>query len=223
MRAKQQLKITMVVLLALLLLTYEFGNARCLPNHDDYSVDLQALLGFKQGITSDQNGALSNWNTSTQFCRWNSVNCSQARPWRVTGLNLTRKSLSGQISSSLGNLTFLRKLLLRDNNFYGPIPLLNDLQHLEVLNLNQNRLHGIIPDGLGNCSSLMALALSNNNLTGMIPPTIGNLSSLLGLDLSQTNLAGIIPEALGKIATLQIVDLSENQLKGPIPNEFWQL
>lgn len=221
MCVKKPNKLATLILFSLLLLCYGAGNVRCATVHEN-RVDLQALLDFKQGII-DPNGALSDWNTSIHFCRWTGVNCSQARPLRVTGLNLTSKGLSGQISSSLGNLTFLQILSLADNNLNGPIPLLNNLQHLEILYLQQNRLHGIIPDALTNCSSLTFLSLSSNNLTGVIPPSIGNLSRLLALDLSRNNLTGIIPQTLGKVATLEAVDLSENQLNGPVPDELWQL
>jgi hypothetical protein len=35
--------------------------------------DTDSLLEFKRGITNDPRGALSAWNTSVQFCRWNGV------------------------------------------------------------------------------------------------------------------------------------------------------
>ncbi|KAF0934309.1 hypothetical protein E2562_024768, partial [Oryza meyeriana var. granulata] len=92
-----------LILLALLLLCYGVGNVRCATVHENRR-DLQALLDFKQGII-DPKGALSTWNTSIHFCRWSGVNYSVTPPWRVTVLNLTSKGLSGQISSSLGNLT----------------------------------------------------------------------------------------------------------------------
>ncbi|XP_052141816.1 receptor kinase-like protein Xa21 [Oryza glaberrima] len=219
---KKPNKLATLILFALLLLCYGAGNVRCATVHEN-RVDLQALLDFKQGITSDPNGALSDWNTSIHFCRWTGVHCSQARPLRVTGLNLTSKGLSGQISSSLGNLTFLRNLVLSDNNLYGPIPLLNNLQHLEVLNLKENRLHGIIPDGLANCSNLTHLVISKNQLTGVIPPSIGNLSKLVLLTLFRNNLTGIIPQSLGSITPLKGLSLAENQLNGGIPDELWHL
>lgn len=84
--AKQPKKTDVLTLLALLLLCYEVGNVSASVHEN--SVDLQALLEFKQGISNDPNGALRNWNTNTHFCRWNGVSCNVTRrPLRVTELN----------------------------------------------------------------------------------------------------------------------------------------
>jgi len=103
---KQPAKLGMHLVLPLLLLCYGVGNVHCSKVHES-STDLQALLDFKQGITSDPHGALSNWTTRSHFCHWNGVQCTLEQPWRVWQLNLTSQSLTGRISSSLGNLTFL--------------------------------------------------------------------------------------------------------------------
>ncbi|KAI4980546.1 hypothetical protein ZWY2020_021031 [Hordeum vulgare] len=66
---KQPPKLAMLLLLALLLLCNGVGNVHCARIHDN-SADLHALLDFKQGITDDPKGTLSNWNTTTHFCRW---------------------------------------------------------------------------------------------------------------------------------------------------------
>ncbi|CAN6245118.1 unnamed protein product [Urochloa humidicola] len=64
---KQMEKFAMIVLLVLLLLCYGVGNVHCV--HDN-STDLDALLDFKQSVSSDPNGALTSWITSTHYCRW---------------------------------------------------------------------------------------------------------------------------------------------------------
>jgi len=69
-----KLAMPMLILLPLLLLSYGVGNVHCSTVHDS-SIDLQALLDFKHGITSDPNGALNNWTTRSHFCHWNGVNC----------------------------------------------------------------------------------------------------------------------------------------------------
>jgi hypothetical protein len=155
---KQPSKLAMLVVL-LLLLCHAVDKVHCSTHHNN-SQDFHSLLEFKKGITSDPHGALSNWNTSIHFCHWHGVNCSSTRPYRVTELNLNGQSLAGQISSSLGNLTFLRILRLANNSFHGPIPLLNKLQNLSKPVLGNNLLEEVILDWLTNCSNLVTLHIS---------------------------------------------------------------
>ncbi|KAK1618139.1 hypothetical protein QYE76_023656 [Lolium multiflorum] len=136
----------MLLLLALLLLCDGVGNVHGKTIHEN-SVDLHALLDFKKGITNDP-PALSNWNTTIHFCRWNGVHCTTTRPFRVLYLILSGQNLEGQISSSLGNLTFLSYLDLSGNSFVGPLPSLGNLKQLQTLYLYKNQLNGIIPDWL---------------------------------------------------------------------------
>lgn len=156
----------MLVPIALLLLCHGVGNVHCTTVHENRG-DLSSLLDFKQGII-DPNEALKTWNASTHYCRWTGVICTPKRPWRVFELNLAGQSLGGQISSSLGNLTFLSKLDLFNNSLFGPLPLLNRLQQLQNLTLGSNRLHGAIPDALTNSSGLSYPDLSINLLVGAI-------------------------------------------------------
>lgn len=210
-----------VTLLAFILLCFVVGNVDCSTFRGNRA-DQFSLLHFKQGI-NDPYGALSTWKISTHFCRWKGVNCSSTRPWRVTALNLTSQSLSGQISSSLGNLSFLKTLDLSTNKFFGPLPLLGNLKQLETLYLNANNLLGIIPDELTNCSSLSELDLSANHLLGTIPQKLGSLSNLTILNLAGNNLTGTIPSTLGNITALEKIYLDTNQFQGNIPDKLWQL
>ncbi|WVZ74627.1 hypothetical protein U9M48_022788 [Paspalum notatum var. saurae] len=216
-----KLAVHMPILLPLVLLYYGAASTHCSTVHEN-NRDLQALLDFKQGITSDPNGALSNWAMSSHFCQWNGVKCTPTPPLHVTYLLLDGQKLSSQISSSLGNLTFLKYLDLSSNNFVGPVPLLDSLQQLLILYLNNNNLSENIPDALTSCSNLTALDLSSNSLVGSIPPKLGLLSNLVYLNLRSNQLNGSIPGELGQLK-LQTLILSNNRLSGEIPQAFYRL
>ncbi|WVZ74624.1 LOW QUALITY PROTEIN: hypothetical protein U9M48_022785 [Paspalum notatum var. saurae] len=217
-------KLAMLTVLALLLLCYGVGNVHCATVHEN-SEDFHSLLDFKKGITADPKGVLNNWTNNTHFCHWNGVNCtSHSQPrYRVTWLDLAGHNLAGQISSSLGNLTFLKVLVLSNNCFHGPIPTLNKLQNLQYLWLASNLLRGAIPYSLTNCSNLVSLVLSNNSLTGVIPPRIGFLTKLKIIYLDGNSLSGVIPPGLSNISNLSVISLSQNQLNGSIPSEVWKM
>lgn len=147
-KQEQPAKLAVFVQLVLLLLCYGVGNnvvVHCSTVREN-NTDLQSLIDFKNGITEDPGGVLLSWNTSTHFCRWNGVICTATRPWRVSGLNLTDRSLAGKITSSLANLTSLSIPYLSSNRFFGQVPLLNQLKKLDTLNLSINTLEGTIPN-----------------------------------------------------------------------------
>ncbi|KAL5211220.1 hypothetical protein ABZP36_022067 [Zizania latifolia] len=206
------------LLLALLLLCYGVGNAYCSTVHEN-SADLHSLLDFKQGITSDPNGVLSSWNTSTHYCRWRGVICTQKRPWRVWGLNLTGQSIAGEITSSLANLTMLSKLDLSSNFLVGQIPPLNGHQQLETIYLNDNSLEGIIPNALTNCSNLRKLDLSTNHLTGSIPEALWRLPNMVDFFLGQNRLIGEIPQSIN-MSRLQVLTVDFNKLGKALPSNI---
>nr|KYP63624.1 putative LRR receptor-like serine/threonine-protein kinase At3g47570 family [Cajanus cajan] len=217
--------------------TYALGN----------ETDHSALLKFKESISDDPFGVFNSWNSSSHFCMWHGVTCNP-RHQRVIELNLTGYHLHGFISPHIGNLSFLRILLLEDNSFYGEVPQeLGRLFRLYVLYFTNNTLGGEFPINLSNCSKLSHLSLEGNNffgeiprkiesfanlkelcirknnLIGHIPPSIGNLSSLTRLSLSANKLEGKIPKEIGSLENLRILGMSGNKLSGDIPLSLYNL
>ncbi|KAJ1256515.1 hypothetical protein BS78_K013000 [Paspalum vaginatum] len=182
--------------------------------------DRLSLLEFKKTI-SDPNEALVSWNDSTHYCSWEGILCSIKHPHRVTSLNLTNRQLVGQISPSLGNLTFLKVLILSANSFTGDIPQsLGRLHRLQILKLNDNTLQGGIPT-LANCSEIKELWLSKNQLAGQIPADLP--TSLQKVILTANNLTGTIPASLANITMLKNLTCMNNNIEGNIPDEFARL
>ncbi|CAD6254487.1 unnamed protein product [Miscanthus lutarioriparius] len=183
--------------------------------------DMLSLLDFKKGISLDPQQALRSWNVSTRFCSWEGAMCSVKNPGHVTSLNLTNQGLVGQISPSLGNLTFLKILVLSANSFSGEIPMsLGRLHRLQILSLTNNTLQGQIP-ALANCSNLTGLYLGWNQLTGQIP--VNFPSRLQELELQANNLTGTIPASLANTTKLQRFSCAKNNIEGSIPNELANL
>lgn len=208
--------------------------------------DRLALLEIKGNI-NDPLGVMRSWNDTLHFCNWYGVSCGR-RHQRVTMLELQSSKLTGILSPSVGNLSFLRVLNLQSNGFSGTIPSeIGRLHRLQYLLLGNNSIGGVIPSNISSCTSLIQLdifnnmlfgglppelgflsrlqflTLSINNLTGAIPSSIGNLSSLVELYVSRNNLIGRIPDSLGKLTNLSVLALAVNQFSGIVPSSVFNL
>ncbi|XP_008244648.2 PREDICTED: receptor-like protein 12 [Prunus mume] len=153
----------------------------------------QALLALKQGLVFvDDYGSnpFLSWGREAQnkdCCEWDGVHCSN-QTGHVVELEL--HDVQGKIS-----------------------PKLIELQHLEYLDLSENKLSGRIPESIGQMSNIVYLYLSENKLSGRIPESIGQMSNLVHLDLSENKLSGRIPEThFSKLPNLWFLDLSSNSL-----------
>ncbi|XP_048326743.2 putative receptor-like protein kinase At3g47110 [Ziziphus jujuba] len=186
--------------------------------------DRVALLNMKESIANDPQGIMSSWNDSIHFCNWTGITCSQ-RHGRVTVLALQDHDLSGSISPSIGNLTFLRFVNLASNSFFGKIPPeVGHLYRLQHLNLSHNMLGGKFPISLINCSELVTIDLNNNRFIGHIPSELGSLMKLEAFLVNSNNLTGGIPPSLGNLSSsFKFFSVGYNNLAGSIPNEIGRL
>uniref|UniRef100_K3ZH37 Receptor kinase-like protein Xa21 n=1 Tax=Setaria italica TaxID=4555 RepID=K3ZH37_SETIT len=187
--------------------------------------DELALLSFKSMLSTPSKVSLASWNMSSHFCSWQGVVCGRRHPDRVVSLHLSSFDLSGRISPFLGNLSFLQKVELGNNQLVGHIPPeLGRLSKLQELNLSTNFLQGSIPVAMGGCTNLMVLDLSNNQLQGEIPSVIGaSMKNLVQLYLRKNLLTGVIPQSLAELSSIELLFLSHNNLDGEIPSALGNL
>ncbi|XP_020591952.1 protein NSP-INTERACTING KINASE 1-like isoform X2 [Phalaenopsis equestris] len=172
--------------LFLLVFLWSLVSATALLSPKGVNFEVQALMGIKASL-KDPHGVLQNWDKdSVDPCSWTMVTCSSEN--LVIGLGTPSQSLSGSLSSSIGNLT-----------------------NLEIVLLQNNEISGSIPEEIGKLVMLRTLDLSCNNLSGEIPTSLGELRSL------QYLFYGPFPQKLDNITELSFLDLSYNNLSGPIP------
>ena len=160
--------------------------------HDDISV-LQDFINNSSGtllatLDTDSSGVIEPLELGEQT--WNNNG-------RIIILNCDSIGLSGRIPESIGALTELTQLGLKNNN-----------------------LSGEIPESIGNLTQLTQLSLSKNSLSGAIPDTIGNLKSLWRLDLSYNQLSGTLPGSLSNLSILEVLLANSNNLSGAIPQDI---
>ncbi|GAA0184888.1 hypothetical protein LIER_32176 [Lithospermum erythrorhizon] len=191
-----------------------FHTAMSIPN---ITTDQSTLLQFKSKII-DPHYFLKNWLANKSVCEYTGVACSTVHN-RVITLNISNMGLIGNVPPGLGNLSFLKSLTLRLNNFTGILP--QDFVHLRrlrLLDVGFNQFIGNLPIWLFSMSKIEYLSLSYNNFTGSMSPLISNLTSLKAFTIGNNSLEGRIPQEFGNLENLILLDLQSNKFTGPMPN-----
>ncbi|XP_048226158.1 putative receptor-like protein kinase At3g47110 isoform X2 [Ricinus communis] len=166
---------------------------------------------------------MSSWNDSVHFCDWVGVSCTISND-RVAILDLESRRLAGSIPHSIGNLTYLTGLNLKNNSFFGQLPQeMGRLLQLQHMNLTYNFFSGKIPTNLTYCKELRVIEASGNNLVGEVPEQLSSLSKLVVFAFGENNLTGTIPTWIGNFSSLFAISLAVNNFHGNIPNEFGRL
>ncbi|XP_041001237.1 receptor like protein 27-like [Juglans microcarpa x Juglans regia] len=138
-------------------------------------------------------------------------------PW--LNLMMSNCNFSGEIPSSLGNLTNLIGLRLQYNSLHGSIPQsISRLVNLEVLSLNDNNLSGTVEFELFlRLRKLFQLQLSRNNISLLTnPSTNSTFPKFRILCLEHCDL-GEFPEFLRNQDQLEILVLAGNKIHGQVP------
>jgi Leucine-rich repeat (LRR) protein len=147
--------------------------------------------------------------------------CSLTNASYLTSLVINVNNFGGELPKCVANFsTTLRDLLLDNNKIFGNIPNgIGNLINLQRLTMWQNKLSGNIPFEIGKLQKLQYLALNTNDFYGNIPSSIGNLTALIDLYLYENNFQGNIL-SLSKCQNLIILNLENNNLSGLISSQI---
>ncbi|KAM2587875.1 hypothetical protein EV1_045383 [Malus domestica] len=105
------------------------------------------------------------------------------------------------------------------NNYSGEVsPMFCNLNYLQVLNLANNSLNGMLPQCLGKSNSLEILQLMFNSFHGDIPPFCANKNSLKLVGLGYNRLQGKLPRSMADCTRLEFLHIGNNQISDIFPS-----
>ena len=126
-------------------------------------------------------------------------------------------SVSGEISSEIGQLINLKDLKISGCLLEGSIPNeIGNLINLEYLKFDNCQLTGNVPSELNNLTNLTYLNLSSNQFEGTIFDKILNNTNLEELHLHQNQFIGEIPYEIENLINLYKVSIYGNEFGGTI-------
>ncbi|XP_073046003.1 LOW QUALITY PROTEIN: uncharacterized protein [Primulina eburnea] len=156
-------------------------------------------------------------------------NCSSLRTTanlrRMDYLLLDSNKLTGEIPSSICDMSFLQILHLSNNRLEGKVPqCIGNGSALLSLDLNSNDLEGTVPQSLAKCRQLQVLNIGNNKIQDYFPSWMENLAELRVLVLRSNRFHGTMPALKSNISypMLQIFDVSDNQFTGALPDQYFK-
>jgi Leucine-rich repeat (LRR) protein len=121
------------------------------------------------------------------------------------------------------NMTMLTRLFLGDMSLTGTLSTnIGNLKALEYLQIKNNNLNGTLPKSIGQCTSLLAIEADGNDFVGPLPHSFGDLENLGILYLSGNNFGHGIPSQWGKMTNLTTFVASQANLTGIFYPEFGQ-
>jgi Leucine-rich repeat (LRR) protein len=149
-------------------------------------------------------------------------------------LCMSRCLLTGRIPIWLSKLTYLKILMLFNNQFTGPMPgWINSLNHLFYLDVSNNSLTGKIPMTLMEIPMLKSdktvICLDPSPVDLLIYLIPSSLQYRMGcawpilLNLGENKFTDVIPREIGHLKALLFLNLSSNYIYGEIPQSISNL
>lgn len=170
----------------------------------------------------------TNWKTIAPVSTWYGIKVTTFSDGpHVTGINLYKNNLYGEVPTAIENLLQLDTLFLDGNDIYKIPEEIGSLSKLKYLGLRAysknftGRRISILPNSIGKLSNLEKLDVANQNLTGL-PQSVENLKKLKSLDLSD-NLFTSFPNVISSLTSLESINFQSNSVSGILPLSFSNL
>jgi len=136
----------------------------------------------------------------------------------ISLLMASGNKLTGEIPPSICEATSLMLLDLSNNDLVGSIPscLMENMSHLNVLNLRGNQLHGRLPNSIKQDCALGALDFSGNQIEGQLPRSLVACKDLEVFDIGNNHIDDTFPCWMNMLPKLQVLVLKSNQFVGNV-------
>ncbi|MFS8030142.1 putative non-specific serine/threonine protein kinase [Helianthus anomalus] len=145
-------------------------------------------------------------------------------------ISLSNNNLTGLIPASMFcNVSVdkpsIRNVQLRFTAFTDIVPPVSGkcFSVLQVLDLQQNQIHGDFPLWLTDLATLTALDVSSNRLSGEIPCKIWRLKLMEELKLANNLLCAVFPSEIKELVNLRVLNLEGDLFSGEIPKFLSEL
>jgi Leucine-rich repeat (LRR) protein len=171
---------------------------------------------------------LQSLNLAYNYFHYSQIPFAVGNLSRLTHLNLSHSSFSGQIPSGVSHLSKLSSLDLSWNSggLYTGSDLRSFVQNftsLEELLLSGVNISSVVPESLANLSSLKTLDLEYCELLGEFPTRLFQLPNLRDLSIAGNwNLTGQLPEFHSN-TSLEVLDLYNLGFYGKLPTSIGNL